>query len=69
MSHRRAQYMGLASDPAVRCGGRGFLYAAELIRHAALSGPSACMFMHRSHTWKHALMPHIGRVLDRCAFR
>src|SRR6266702_6434014 len=53
--------MSLAGDPAVRCGGRGSVRCCQTIRHAAVRGPSACIFMHRNHTWEHALMPRTGR--------
>jgi len=50
MSHLSGQYMGLANIRLSAAAAADSSDAAELIRHAAVSGPSACMFMHRSHT-------------------
>src|SRR6266481_6380192 len=51
--------------PAIRLPGAAAAessHTAELIRHTAVGDPSACMFMHRSHTWEHAHMPRSARL-------
>jgi hypothetical protein len=59
--------MGLAGDPLSGAATADSPDAAELIRHAAVSGLSACIFMHRSDIWRRAFMPLVALIrLRQC---